>query len=126
MVIENILREEILGINKGIVKKRVSIKKLLEEPVIEENERKIKIDAEKLNTIAKATNLPLDSIFIPITFFIPPRSYEGYLMDWRDARLLEDLGYEVHERAGKYWISKYKIRKIIVEYPGIFQSVILP
>ncbi len=126
MVIENILREEILGINRGIIKKRVSLKKLLENPVIEEGNRKIKIEREMLEDIARVTSLPLSSIFIPITFFIPSGSYEGYLMDSRDARLLRDMGYEIYERNDRFWIPKHKIRKLIARYPGIFQSVIVP
>ncbi len=126
MVIENILKEELMGINRGMVKRRVSLKRLLKEPVIEDGNQRIKINPEKLREIAEATNLPLDSVFIPITFFIPSNSYEGYLMDAKDARVVEDMGYELHERNGRYWISKYKIRKLIAQYPGIFQSVIVP
>ncbi len=126
MVIENILREEILGINRGLIKKRVSLKRLLEEPVIQDGERKIKLDEEKLQELAKVTSLPLDSIFFPITFFIPSGSYEGYVMDIKDAKFLTDIGENIHERNGKFWIPKHRIRKLESQYRGVFQSIILP
>lgn len=126
MVIENILKEEILGINRGLIKKKVSLKSLLKEPVIRDSAIELKVEEEKLKEIARIASLPLDSIFFPITFFIPSGSYEGYVMDWKDAKLLEDMGFELHKRDGKYWIPKYQIRKLVSQYRGLFQSVILP
>jgi len=126
MVIENILREEILGINRGLIKKRVSLKRLLEDSVIRDSEREVKLEREMLEEIARLVSLPLDSIFFPITFFIPSGSYEGYVLDRRDAKILEDIGENIHERDGRFWIPKHRIRKLESQYRGLFQSILLP
>ncbi len=126
MVIENIIQQDILSINKEIIKKRVSLQKLLEKPVIEEKGKKIKIRKECLERIAEHCNLPQSQIFLPITFFIPAGSYEGYILSSVDAEVLASLGYTTYLREDKYWLAKHKIRKLISSCPGVFQSIILP
>ncbi len=126
MVIENIIQHEILGLNRDVIKRRISLKKLLENPVIHDGDREIKVSRECLEKIAKSCNLPQDSILLPITFFIPAGSYEGYLTSEKDYEVVSSLGYELYEREGRYWIAKYKIRKLVTSCPGVFQSVIVP
>ena len=126
MVIENIIQQDILSINKEIIKKRVSLQKLLKEPVIEEGGKKIKIREECLERITEQCNLPQYQIFLPITFFIPARSYEGYIISPTDAEVLASLGYPTSLREDKYWLAKHKIRKLEHLCPSIFQSIIVP
>jgi len=126
MVIENILQHEILSLNREIIKRRVPLSKLLENPVIKDGEREIKVSVECLEKIASSCNLPQSSILLPITFFIPAGSYEGYLTSASDSEVVESLGYKVQERNGKFWIPKYKIRKLQSECLELFQSVIVP
>jgi len=126
MVIENILQHEILNLNRDIIKRRVPLNKLLDNPVIKDGSREIKVSVECLEKIASSCNLPQSSILLPITFFIPAGSYEGYLTSERDSEVVESLGYETQERNGKFWIPKYKIRKLETLCPGLFQSVIVP
>ena len=126
MVIENILQHEILGMNRDIIKNRVSLKKLLENPVIYEGNKEVHLDRGSLEKIKNSCNLPVDSIFLPITFFIPAGSYEGYLLSKNDYEVVNSLGFDLHERNGRFWMAKYKIRKLIAQYPGIFQSIIVP
>jgi len=126
MVIENILQHEILGLNRDIIKRRVPLKSLLENPVIKEGDREIRVSEECLQRIAGSCNLPQDSIFLPITFFIPAGSYEGYLTSEGDYEVVSSLGYDLYKRGDKYWIAKYKIRKLVASCPGVFQSVIVP
>ncbi len=126
MVIENILREEILGVNKKIVKKRENLKKLLKEPVIEDENNKIFLNAICLKEIEKKCNLPVESIFLPITFFIPSGLSEGYVIDERDSRVVEVFIENIQKRNGKFWIEKYRIRELVNKYRGCFQIIILP
>ena len=126
MVIENIIQQDILSINREIIKKRVSLQGLLKDPVIEEKGKKIKIKEECLDRIAERCNLPQSQIFLPITFFIPAGSYDGYLSSEKDYEVVSSLGYELYKRNGRYWIAKYKIRKLVSSCPGVFQSIIVP
>jgi uncharacterized protein (UPF0216 family) len=126
MVIENILQNEILEINKEIIKKRVSLEKLLKEPFIESSNKVIQLDKNCLERIAKNCNLPKSQIFLPITFFIPAGSYEGYILSKNDAEVVSALEFDLHLRNDRYWLPKYQIRKLIRDCPGIFQSVIVP
>ncbi len=126
MVIENIIQHELQSINREIVKKRVCLKDLLEKPEIEERNRKIKLNRECLENIAKNCHLPLSQIFIPITFFIPAGSYEGYLTSSKDVEIVESLGMKMIKRGDKYWLPKYKIRALERNCSGVFQSIILP
>lgn len=126
MVIENILQHEIMQINQEIIRKRVCIRELLENPVIEERNRKIHVSEGCIERIARECNLPLSDIFLPITFFIPAGSYEGYITSPNDSEILNALGIELSKRGGKYWLAKYRIRKLESMCKGIVQSVILP
>jgi len=126
MVIENIIQRDILGINKEIIKKRVALQALLKNPVIVEGGKKIRMDKECLERIAKQCNLPQSQIFLPITFFIPAGSYEGYISSEEDCKVVSSLGYVLYERNGRFWIAKYKIRKLVSSCPGVFQSIIVP
>ncbi len=126
MVIENILQNDILGINRDLIKKRVSLEKLLKEPVIETSTGAVNLDINCLDRIAQNCNLPKSQIFLPITFFIPAGSYEGYILSKNDAEVVSSLEFDLHLRKDRYWLPKYQIRKLIRDCPWIFQSVIVP
>ena len=125
MGIENIIKKEMLNVNRGIIKKRKSIRKLLEEPWIEVGKEKIKIDEECINRIAEKTTLPLDSLLLPVSFFVPAGLDEGYVEDERDARILEIFDVIPVYRKNKYWVKKYIIRKLEISHPGCFQSILV-
>jgi len=126
MVIENLLQHEILEINRRIIKKRVPLIKLLENPNIEDEKRVIRVSQKCLEELTKRCNLPAEDILLPITFFIPAGSYEGYLISKKDCEVVSSLGFDMHERNGRFWLAKYKIRKLEGMCPGLFQSVIVP
>ncbi len=126
MVIENILQHEIMQINREIIRKRVCIRELLEDPLIRDGNRKIPVNEECIARIASGCTLPLSDIFLPVTFFIPAGSYEGYITSSKDAEILNALGIELSKRGEKYWLAKYRIRKLERTCLGIVQSVILP
>ncbi len=126
MVIENILKQEMLNVNRGVIKGRKSLKSLLEKPFVESQGRKIEVDESILREIAEKTTYPLSQIFFPVNFFIPAGSYEGYVQGEDEREVLSVLGIEVVERAGRYWVKKYTIRRLCRDYPGLFQSIILP
>lgn len=126
MPLENVLKEELLSVNRGIVKKRKSVRALLENPHIEDGNRKIRVSDECLRIIEERCTLPLDDIYLPITFFIPAGLDEGYVKLGSEARVVELFGMRVRERNGQFWVKKYEIRKLISQYPGCFQSVIIP
>ena len=126
MVIENILKEELLEINKKIVKRRRKLNELLKDPIIEGENGKITIDMFCLKEIQRRCTLPLDSILLPITFFIPSGVSEGYVMDEKDARVVGLFVDSISKRDGKFWIDKYKIKKLANKYRGCFQIIILP
>ena len=126
MGLENILREEILSVNRGVIKKRRRLSELLEDPVIRDGKREVHLSEECLGLIAEKCNLPLDEILLPITFFIPAGLSEGYVQTIEDARVLEAMGLTVRERNHLFWVKKYEIRSIVAKYPGCFQSIIVP
>ncbi len=122
MGIENIIREEILNVNRGIIKKRRKLRDLLDNPIIEGN----KVDENCLKTVAEKCTLPLDEILLPITFFIPAGLDEGYLQVENDAKVIESLGVNVVQRNDLFWVKKYEIRKLTLNYHGCIQMIILP
>ncbi len=122
MGIENILKEEMLNVNRGIIKKRKSLKNLLSDPRIDD----VKLDEKCLRKIAERCTLPLDEILLPITFFLSAGLDEGYLQVENDARVVESLDIRVVARNGLFWVKKYDIRKLVTKYPGCFQMIILP
>ena len=122
MGIENIIREEMLNVNRGIIKKRKKLSDLLEDPTIEGN----RIDEKCLKIIADKCTLPTDEILLPITFFIPAGLDEGYLQVGNDARVAESLDVHVVLRNDLFWVKKYEIRKLVLNYPGCFQMIVLP
>ncbi len=126
MPLENILREEILAVNKGVVKRRRSVSELIKDPVIRDGDREVKVSEECLKRIEEECTLPLDEVMLPVTFFIPAGLSEGYVQLRGDARIVELFGVTVRERNGLYWVKKYEIRSLISRYPGCFQSVVLP
>ncbi len=122
MGIENVLHEEILSVNRGIIKKRKRLSQLKNDPVIEN----VKIDEKCIEEITRKSILPEDSILLPITFFIPSGLSEGYVVDERDARIVELFVEGIQKRDNKFWIKKYRIRELVNRYRGCFQVIILP
>ena len=122
MGIENIIREEMLNVNRGIIKKRKKLSELLKNPIIE-GER---IDEKCLKTIVERCTLPFDEILLPITFFVPAGLDEGYLQVESDAKVVESLGIHAVPRNNLFWIKKYEIKKLVLNNHGCFQMIILP
>ena len=122
MGIENIIREEMLNVNRGIIKKRKKLSELLKNPIIEGK----RIDEKCLKLIAERCTLPLDEVLLPITFFVPAGLDEGYLQVENDAKVIESLGIRAVLRNELFWVKKYEIRKLVLNYPGCFQMIILP
>ncbi len=126
MVIENILKNEILDVNRGIIKGRRNLAQLLEEPFLVSEGRRVEVDTGLLKKVAEETTFPLSQILFPVNFFIPAGSYEGYVQDESSVEVLRILGIHTAERGGRYWVQKYVIRRLTRDYPGLFQSIILP
>jgi uncharacterized protein (UPF0216 family) len=61
-VLKNLLKTELASINRGIVKKRKSLEKLLKNPVLEEGDTTIELDKSILKEISEKLTLSL-SIF---------------------------------------------------------------
>lgn len=115
--LDDILREELHKINKGIIKNRKSLRALLVENKIEN----LEIDISILEYIKNNVSLPLDKIFLPINIYIIPGSSEGYLMDENDARVIEELGIRIKKRENAYYISKSDANKLVRRFPNCFQ-----
>ena len=125
MGIENVIKAEMLSVNRGIIKKRKSILKLLEDPYVRSGRNTVKINEECIKKIAEKITRPLDSVFLPVSFFIPAGVNEAYLAGEIDARVVEALDVVVQERNGRYWVKKYEMRRLIANYYGCFQSIIV-
>jgi len=115
--IDNILREEIASINRGIIRERKSLEKLLRNPTLGGNE----LDLEKLKYIAEKVSLPLSRVLLPITIFLPAKSSEGYVVTEEDARVIEDLGYKISKRDNKYFLPKRSAQQLVRRFPFCFQ-----
>jgi len=115
--IDNILREEIASINRGIIRERKSLEKLLRNPILGGNE----LDLEKLKYIAEKVSLPLSRVLLPITIFVPARSSEGYVVTEEDARVIEDLGCRVSKRENGYFLAKRSAQQLVRRFPFCFQ-----
>ncbi len=125
MVIESILSYEIGVLNKSIIRHRESLEQLLRYPYLPSKNGKLKLNRECLERIKENCSLPISEIMLPVTFFIPAGSYEGYLQMSRDAEIIEALGYELHRRGDRFWLAKHKIMELERKCPGIVQSVLL-
>ncbi len=126
MVIENILSYEIGALNKSIIRHRKSLEQLLQDPYLLSKNGKLKLSRDCLERIKENCSLPVSEIMLPVTFFIPAGSYEGYLQMPRDAEIVEALGYELHRRGDRFWLAKHRIRELERKCPGVVQSVLLP
>ncbi len=122
MSIENIIKHEMLTVNRGIIKKRKCLKDLLSQPMIDG----VRLDEKCLKKIAENCSLPLEDILLPITFFVPAGLDEGYLQVENDARVVESFNVRVVHRNKLFWVKKYEIRRLITQHPGCFQMIILP
>lgn len=122
--IETVLRIELGRINQGIVKARRALSSLLDDPVIRDGERCIRMNTEALENIRRKCTLPSTRIFLPITFYLPAGSYECYLLSRGDATVVRDLGLNPDERGGRFWVAKWKVRELTKRYPGCFQVII--
>ncbi len=125
MDLEKVLNVEMLSVNRGIIKKRKNILQLLKEPYFEYGKNKVKIDEKCVKKIAENITLPLESIFLPVSFFIPAGLDEGYIQDERDVRILEIFEIMAVQRGDRCWVKKYEIRGLVAKYPGCFQSIIV-
>ncbi len=126
MGMENILNNELASINRGIIKARVPLIKLLENPELLSGGKKIHINKKCLETIAENCNLPTTDIYLPITFFVPAGIDEGYIMSETDARVIEALNIKVRARNSRFWVKKYDITNLVVKFPNCFQRVLVP
>jgi len=126
MSIENILNHELASVNSGIIKARAPLKKLLEQGEMLDGNKKIQLDKGCLESIAEHCNLPASDIYLPITFFVPAGLDEGYIMSENDARVVESLGIVVRARNSRFWVKKYDIAYLVVNFKNCFQRVFVP
>ncbi len=126
MDIDTVLRSEMSNLNKNLIRRRKNLKDLLDKPIIEESSGNAHLNIDCLMQIAQNCNLPMSSIMLPITFFVPAGLYEGYILSEEDARVVTSLGVKCQHRSGKYWVSKHEIRELEHKFSGCFQSMIMP
>ena len=120
-VLKNLLKTELASINRGIVKKRKSLEKLLENPVLEEGDTTIELEKSILEKISKKLTSPSSEILFPITIYLIPGTSEGYIRGEREAKTADELGADGISRGDKYWLQKYRAKSLSHKYPGLFQ-----
>ncbi len=126
MDIENLIKNEISTVNKGIIRSRAPVSILMNEPALKDDGNTVKLNENCIHRIVDNCNLPLSAIYLPITFFVPYGLGEGYLLSEKDARVVEIFRIETSFRAGKYWVKNYEINRLIAHYNGCFQKVFIP
>lgn len=120
-VLKNLLKTELASINRGIVKKRKSLEKLLKNPVLEEGDTTIELDKSILKEISEKLASPASEVFFPITIYLPSETDEGYITGEREAKTADELSAGGVSRGGKYWVQKYRARSLSHKYQGLFQ-----
>ncbi len=125
MEIENLIKNEIITVNKGIIRRREPVSKLMINPVLKDGTTTVKLNENCIQRIAENCNLPLSAIYLPITFFVPYGLGEGYLFSEKEARVVEIFSIETSFRAGKYWVKNYEINRLIAHYHGCFQRIFI-
>ena len=120
-VLKNLLKTELASINRGIVKKRKSLKELLKRPVLEEGDTTIELDKPILEEISKKLTSPASEVLFPITIYLLSGTSEGYITGEGEAKTADELGADGISRSGKYWLQKYRAKSLSHKYPGLFQ-----
>ena len=116
-----LLKTELSSVNRGIIKKRKSLKDLLKNPVFEEGGNTFELDKTVLEDVAKKLSSPASEVLFPVTIYLPSGSSEGYITGEREARTADELGADGISRGGKYWLQKYRAKSLSHKYPDLFQ-----
>ncbi len=120
-ILTNLLKTELSSINRGIVKKRKSLAKLLKDPVLKEADSTIELDKNMLEKVAEKLTSPAFEALFPVTIYLPSGTSEGYVTGKKEAKTADELGAGGVSRKGKYWIQKYRAKSLSRKYPGLFQ-----
>ena len=120
-ILTNLLKTELSSINKGIIKRRKSLKDLLNSPVIGDGDAVMDLDKSMLEEVSRKLKSPSSEVFFPVTIYLPSGASEGYITGEREARTAHELGAGGITREGKYWVQKYRARSFSRKYPGLFQ-----
>ncbi len=126
MGLERVIHNEMLSVNRGIIKRRKNIQILLSEPYLERDETRVKVDENCLKKIEKEITLPLSMVFLPVSFFLPAGLDEGYLTDENDVRVAEIFGIKATTRDKRWWFKKNQVRRLVSEHPNCFQIIVVP
>lgn len=116
-----LLKTELSSVNRGIIKKRKSLAKLLKNPVLEEDNNTIELDKDILEEVAQKLTSPTSEVLFPVTIYLISGTSEGYITGKREAKTADELGAGGISRGGKYWIQKYRAKSLSRKYPGLFQ-----
>ena len=120
-VLKNLLKSELSSVNRGIIKKRKSLAKLLKDPVFKEGGSTVELDKATLEEVKEKLSSPASVVFFPVTVYLPSGTSEGYITGEREAKTAGELGAGGVSREGKYWIQKYRARSMFRKYQGLFQ-----
>lgn len=116
-----LLKTDLSSVNRGIIKKRKSLAKLLKNPVLEEDNNTIELDKDILEEVAQKLTSPTSEVLFPVTIYLISGTSEGYITGKREAKTADELGAGGISRGGKYWIQKYRAKSLSRKYPGLFQ-----
>ena len=116
-----LLKTELSSVNRGIIKTRKSLADLIKNPVFEEGDNTIELDKTMLEKVAEKLSSPSKEVLFPLTIYLPSGTDEGYITGEREAGTADELGADGVSRGGKYWLQKYRAKRLTRTYPGLFQ-----